>query len=536
MKRHVSLAVALLSILHQGLCSPPHIIVVVADDLGWGDVSFHGSRQIPTPNIDALAASGIVLNNYYVSPICTPSRSALLSGRHPIHTGMQHGTIFAAEPWGFPLQYQLMPEFFKKLGYETHAVGKWHIGFMTEDYTPTRRGFDSFYGYYNGHQDYMDHTTYELYRTGNDTVCGWGLDMHHNLEQDKSQLGNYATNLFTERAIDVLKNRDKTKPMFLYLAHLAVHTGSGYNILDAPYDYVQKFAYIKDDKRRVFAAMVSALDDAVGELVKALLFSNMLNETLLVLTTDNGGAAGGVDQSAGCNWPLRGTKTTLWEGGVRGTAVLWGPRLAGRRHVASQLMHITDWLPTLYHAAGGSVADLGDIDGYNLWESLLSDSVSPRPDVLHNIDPMDQNSALRHGGYKLVQGHIRLNDWYKPADYDQGPHNVEKLRYKSSVGRTLRKLGRPLVESVDEALDEVVVKCNLPMNVSACFPEKAPCLFNIEADPCENDNIADQHPDIVDFMLKRLAVYRESMVPPLNKAPIKKALPRLHGYVWKPYL
>lgn len=139
----------------------PHIVFIVADDLGWGDVSFHGSRQIPTPNIDSLARSGVVLHNYYVSPICSPSRAALLTGFHPIHSGMQHDVLNGAQPSALPLNFTLLPEYLKNTGYATFAVGKWHQGFYKSEFLPTRRGFDYHFGYWTGHEDYYDRTSLE---------------------------------------------------------------------------------------------------------------------------------------------------------------------------------------------------------------------------------------------------------------------------------------------------------------------------------------------------------------------------------------
>ncbi|XP_077531063.1 arylsulfatase B-like [Haemaphysalis longicornis] len=335
---------------HTGAESRPNIVVIVVDDLGWGDVSFHVSTQLNTPNLDVLANDGVILNNYYVTPLCTPSRAALLTGRYPIHLGLQHDEIHAMEPYGLPLTFRLLPEYLKELGYETHAIGKWHLGHMTANHTPTYRGFDSHYGSYTEHQDYIDHTALSISHANNDTWTGWGLDMWNNMVPDEESAGKYTTTLYTEKAIEVLKNRNQKKPIFLYLCYSAVHVGNAYSPLEAPNEHLAKHSYIRNPKRRVYAGMVSALDDSIGELMKALLFTNAIKDTILVVTTDNGAAAGGVDDSAGSNWPLRGSKGTLWEGGVRGVGFVWSTFIK-KPHIAQQLMHITDWLPTLYAAA-----------------------------------------------------------------------------------------------------------------------------------------------------------------------------------------
>ncbi|XP_042149517.1 arylsulfatase B-like [Ixodes scapularis] len=142
----------------------PHIVMLLADDLGWGDVSFHGSTQVPTPNIDVLAGDGVILNNYYSLPLCTPSRAALMTGLYPIHTGMQTSVILDAAPWGLPLEVKIMPQHFKDLGYQVNMIGKWHLGFFQTAYTPPKRGFDSFFGYYTAGNDYYNHTAGTILR------------------------------------------------------------------------------------------------------------------------------------------------------------------------------------------------------------------------------------------------------------------------------------------------------------------------------------------------------------------------------------
>ncbi|KAH8038686.1 hypothetical protein HPB51_002830 [Rhipicephalus microplus] len=374
---------------------PPNIVFILADDLGWADVSFHGSSQIPTPNMDALAADGVVLNNYYVQPMCTPSRAALMTGLYPIHTGMQSLVIQVAEAWGLPLQFKLMPQYFKDLGYATHMVGKWHLGYVQDEYTPTYRGFDSFYGYYNGEEDYFNHTIRE-----GDHV---GLDFWEGVGSSNNDSGRYSTTLFTDKAVNLIKAHNASEPFFMYLSHQAPHGGVEVP-LAAPKENIDKFSYIGEENRTVYAAMVDVLDESVGAVVEALEEASMLENTVVVFSSDNGGAPLGLHASRGCNWPLRGSKGTLWEGASRAAAFLWSPLLATRGRVSQQLMHVADWLPTLYAAAGGDAANLEHLDGIDMWRHLSEDLPSPRTDILYNIDPVSNTAALRYGDHKIVLG------------------------------------------------------------------------------------------------------------------------------------
>ncbi|XP_037075366.1 arylsulfatase I-like [Pollicipes pollicipes] len=344
---------------------PPHIVLIVADDLGFDDASLRGSDQIPTPNLDALAATGVPLSRYYVHQLCTPSRAALLTGRLPVHTGLQTDVIYGAEPYGLALDEALLPQYLERRGYRCHAVGKWHLGFYREAYTPTRRGFRSHFGYWTGHIDYYDHTAHE--------GALWGLDLRRGLQLVGGAFGQYTTELFTTEAERLIGAHNASRPLFLYLAHHAVHAGNAYAPLQAPAAARARFPWITDERRRAFAGMVSELDASVGRVVSALAAAGLLNDTLLVFTTDNGGAVGGVDASAASNWPLRGGKYTLWEGGVRGTGLVWSPRLPRRSRPLSRAVHVTDWLPTLYEAAGGRAADLRRLDGVSQWAALSAD-------------------------------------------------------------------------------------------------------------------------------------------------------------------
>lgn len=223
----------------------PNIVFILADDLGFNDCSFHGSSQIPTPNLDALAFSGVILNRYYVMPICTPSRAALMTGKHPIHTGMQHGVIYGMEPRGLPLQEKILPQYLNDLGYKSHIVGKWHLGHYKRAYTPLYRGFDSHVGYWTGHQDYSDHTAMEH--------GTWGLDMRRGLEVAYDMHGKYTTDVITQESVRVIESHNTSRPLFLYISHVAVHSANPYNPLPAPDEYVAQFTHIDDYKRRRFA-------------------------------------------------------------------------------------------------------------------------------------------------------------------------------------------------------------------------------------------------------------------------------------------
>ncbi|XP_048238382.1 arylsulfatase B-like isoform X3 [Haliotis rufescens] len=493
----------------------PNIIFIVADDLGWGDVGFHGSK-IRTPYLDKLAYNGILLNNYYVSPICTPTRSALMTGRHPIHTGLQHGVIGESTPYGLSLNETIMPQYLNELGYASHIVGKWHLGFFTKNHVPTMRGFDSHFGYYTGKEDYFDHTS--------KGPGMWGLDFRRNLDLVRTDDEQYSTTLFATEASDVIRAHNQSKPLFLYLAFQAVHAGNpGGDSIQAPQKYVDRFPDFKDTQRKLFAGVVSALDEAVANVTATLQQTGMLNNSIIVFTTDNGGPTNGYDNNAACNWPLRGCKNTMWEGGVRGNGFIYSPLLSTSGYVQDNMMHITDWLPTLYHAAGGDVNKLRNQDGYNLWEMLSNDGEAVRQEILHNIDPIQNFSSIRVGDYKLVMGDIsggRDDSWYPPPE-------GEDTNFEHPSGSEFVNIFSKNDHPVD-------VKCGKkPVDAETnCQPEVSPCLFHIPSDPCEFHNIASTNPDKVQALLARLDVYRKTMVTPANKPSDPNSDPRLHGGAW----
>ncbi|RVE61210.1 hypothetical protein OJAV_G00168480 [Oryzias javanicus] len=357
--------------------NPPHIIFVLIDDQGFNDIGYH-NPTIKTPTLDKLAAEGVKLENYYVQPICTPSRSQLLTGRYQIHTGLQHSIIRSRQPSCLPGDMDTLPETLRRAGYSTHMVGKWHLGFYRKSCLPTRKGFDTFFGSLTGSVDYYSYGSCD----GPD-LCGY--DLHDNEGVAWGHEGKYSTTLFTQRARKILKNHDPAdKPLFLLLSLQAVH-----GPLQPPKPYVYLYRDMASVARRKFAAMVSTVDDSVRNLVYALRKYGYYKNSVIIYSTDNGAQP----FVGGSNWPLRGRKGTYWEGGVRGVAFVHSPLLKRRRRVSTALLHITDWFPTLVGLAGGNTSQSQGLDGFDVWPAISEGKESPRKEILHNIDPLHRPPA-----------------------------------------------------------------------------------------------------------------------------------------------
>jgi len=366
---------------------PPHIVYIVADDLGWADVGFNGS-DIPTPNLDRLAAEGAVLDQFYTQPMCTPTRAALLTGRYPLRYGLQTGVIPSGGLYGLDTDEYLMPQALKDVGYSTALVGKWHLGHADPAYWPMQRGFDSFYGALVGEIDHFTHASHgvrDWYR-GNEP-----------LEEE-----GYANTLFGLEAERVIQAHDASVPLFLYLAFTVPHTP-----FQAPEEYVARFAHIEDEQRRTYAAMVAVMDDEIGRVLAALEAAGMRENTLIVFHSDNGGVRSALfaGESAvsgelpASNGPFRDGKGTLYEGGSRVCAMVnWPGRIAPG--AVDEIVHVVDMLPTIAGLAGASLADSRPLDGMDVWATLSEGAASPRDEVVYNVDPTA--GAVRQGDMKLV--------------------------------------------------------------------------------------------------------------------------------------
>uniref|UniRef100_A0A672J0A3 Sulfatase N-terminal domain-containing protein n=1 Tax=Salarias fasciatus TaxID=181472 RepID=A0A672J0A3_SALFA len=343
------------NMLGSAVPQPPHIIFIMTDDQGFNDIGYHSS-DIRTPVLDKLAADGVKLENYYIQPICTPSRSQLITGRYQIHTGLQHSIIRPRQPSCLPFDQVTLPQRLQELGYSTHMVGKWHLGFYKKECLPTRRGFDSYFGSLTGSVNYY---TYES--CDGPELCGF--DLHEGESVAWGHRGKYSTHLYTQRVRRILASHDPhSQPLFIFLSFQAVHTP-----LQSPREYIYPYRGLGNVARRKYAAMVSAVDEAVRNVTYALRKYGYYQNSVIIFTTDNGGQP----VSGGSNWPLRGRKGTYWEGGVRGLGFIHSPLLRRKRRVSKALVHITDWYPTLVGLAGGNESLTEGLDGYNVWEAII---------------------------------------------------------------------------------------------------------------------------------------------------------------------
>lgn len=513
----------------------PHIVVFVADDLGWNDIGFHGSNQIPTPNIDALGYNGIILNRHYVLPSSTPSRTAFYTGLYPLRIGMQGDGIRGGEPRGLPLHIKILPEYLRGLGYTTKLIGKWHMGYHTPQHTPLHRGFDSFLGFYNSH------ITYYGYRYSNQNMTGF--DMHRGDDPAHGINREYATDLFTDEAIRIIENHELPRPLYLQISHLAVHAP-----LEQPVDeyHDKEFSQIREPNRRKYARMVSRLDESVGRIFHALGDKGMLRDSLILFLTDNGAASIGRFRNWGSNYPLRGTKYTLYEGGVRGVAALWSPRLQKAARVSNQLMHISDWLPTLYSAAGGDLKDLGEIDGIDQWRVLSEGYGRTREKLLLNIDELSKTEGAIYSRFKLLRGSV--DNGYYDGYYGDSGRVIEIPPYtdtvlKSSVSQSITyHLGGPVTQpsTMMQLRRDATVQCRPNMTYfsrhvfTTCNVTE--CLFDIVNDPCETKNIAESYPRIARDLDLYLESYGRILVRQVKLPLDWLADPRRRNDTWEPWM
>lgn len=382
----------------------PNVLFIVADDLGWGDVGWHGGLG-KTPHMDRLVAAGVELDRHYVQPVCTPTRAALLTGRYPGRFGPH--VIDPTNRRALPPGTVTLAAALKAAGYATFQAGKWHLGSRPE-WGPLHYGFDHAYGTLTGAADPWTHK----YRPGPFE------DTWHRDGTRLDEPGN-ATELITAEAVRriregaMLRAAGRRRPWFGYVAFHAVHTP-----VAAPQEFTRRYDGItfhadpaKQDSRLRLAAMIAQLDDALGRCVAALDETGQRRDTLIVFTSDNGGVAAARNPYAGDvpdspfnsdNAPLRGQKNTLWEGGVRVCAFANWPGVLGPRKCPA-VIHATDWFPTLVGLADPARPPQADWDGLDRWDAIAGTGPPDRPRPLCIVHASGR--AVYDGDWKLIAAH-----------------------------------------------------------------------------------------------------------------------------------
>lgn len=371
--------------------SKPNIIIIMSDDQGNGDVGYHGS-DIKTPNIDNLASEGVILNRFYVTPVCSPTRGGLLTGRYPDRFGLRETVIPPWRDFGLDTNEVLLPEILAKAGYKHRDVyGKWHLGHSRKAYHPLERGFTHFYGHYNGAIDFFTHE-----REGE-------LDWHNDYETSYDK--GHSTDLITKEAVKSIQEYAKDSPFLLYVAYNAPHgplQAEKEDLLLYGFDETKPlFSNRKgygekgrgNTRRQTYSAMVTGMDRGIGEILKVLEEQGIEDNTLVLFLSDNGPAP----NEGGTTDGLRGKKFHEWEGGVRVPAVIkWPDGFKGGRSI-DQVMGYIDVMPTIQEIVGIKDKPTKPYDGRNMLPVLKGEQ-----------EKIDRNFYLGYGAivnnnWKLVK-------------------------------------------------------------------------------------------------------------------------------------
>ena len=392
---------------------PPNIVVIVADDMGYADVGAYGGKDIPTPNIDALAGSGVRFTDAYVTgPFCGPTRAGLMTGRYPQRFGQEFNigqVIEAHRDVGLPVEELTMADRLRAAGYRTALFGKWHLG-TADRFVPTRRGFDEFFGFLSGAHSYVA-------ATPNVNPIYDGTERVGRIP--------YLTDTLTDRAVEFIQ-RNRARPFFLYLAYNAVHTP-----LQATDKYLARFPSIADQRRRSYAAMLSAMDDGVGRTMAALRDAQLDENTLVFFFSDNGGPLSPATWNGSSNGVLRGDKGDTWEGGIRVPFVIrWKGKIAEGRSDPRPIIQL-DVLPTALAAAGVDVRSEWKLDGANLLPFVTGRATGAPHDALYWRTGAIM--AIRRGDWKLVK---MLEDATKDDPSALDLDGAELYNVREDIGET----------------------------------------------------------------------------------------------------
>jgi len=412
--------------IEKSIPDKPNFILIVADDLGYADLGYQGSKQIPTPSIDRLAESGIVFTNGYVSsPVCSPSRAGLITGKNQVSFGFNNN-LFLSQPGfdpnyvGLPLTETTLADKLKSLGYVNGLVGKWHLGEKPHFY-PTKRGFDEFWGFLAGGHDYF------VAKPG-------GENMESPIEctyKTPQPLG-YITDDIGNECVDFIK-RHNNEPFFLYAAFNAPHSP-----MQATKEDLKLFNHIDDVLRRTYCAMVYRLDQNVGKIVKAIEDEGLEDNTFVIFLSDNGGPSVDPISNGSINAPLRGQKTTVLEGGIRVPFIFKWPSKFGAGEIIDDMVLSLDIFPTILLAAGGKVSEEDQLRGVDL-VPFLNGKTDKVPHTSMEWK-YTVSTALREGNWKLIRLPDRLPMLYNLSEDISEQYNVaHKNIYRTKA--MLKKLG-----------------------------------------------------------------------------------------------
>ena len=425
----------------------PNFIIFLADDLGCHDLGAWGATDLKTPNIDALSASGARFTNWYAAaPVCAPSRAALLTGRYPIRAGVPGN--------GPPLRptERTIASLLKPAGYATGIFGKWHLG-ATDDTVPNAHGFDRFVGFHAGCIDYYSHRFY------------WGEPRtvnYHDLWRDRTEVfedGQYSTELFAREAAQFVRD-NRANPFFMYVPFNGVHYP-----MHAPQKYVERFAGMERE-RRMYAAMLSAVDDGVGLLMRTLRDLHLTDNTLVFFAADNGAtreARAGLNQkpaTAGDNRPFRGNKFSAFDGGMHVPMIMSWPGRIPKGQVLRQIGNHVDLLPTICTAAGVPVPSDRTMDGFDALPMATSGAASKHDAIFWSSGGQ---LAVRSGKWKLVQNGkvfdgtpegskaLEGDDAIFLSNVDEDPGESKNLRHEQpAVADELLTMAQKWLEEVKQ--------------------------------------------------------------------------------------
>jgi arylsulfatase A-like enzyme len=415
----------------SGITSPtkksnPNIIVIIADDLGYGDLGFNGCKDIPTPNIDKIAAQGVKFTHAYVTyPVCGPSRAGIITGRYQDRFGFGRNPLLAPNDpnMGLPLSEETMAEALKKANYKTVAIGKWHLG-SYESLRPINRGFDDFFGFYGGGHQYFP----EMWTLNNEYEAKSQYDNYKTKlirNADTTEEDEYITDAFSREAVSYME-KYKNDPFFIYLAYNAPHTP-----LQATEKYLTRFGGITDIKRKTYAAMVSAMDDGVGRILDKLEELHLSENTIIFFLSDNGGPE---QANASDNGILRGGKSDLFEGGIHVPfAVKWPLKIPKGIEYNSPVISL-DIFATAIAQSDIQIKTKNNLDGVNLLPYITCVAKGVPHDFLF-WRKFDQNyfACLSAGGEKLIinkENTLRFDVKKNPSE----DHNIKENQNKEFLG------------------------------------------------------------------------------------------------------